>query len=98
MVLGCQMLAVAGLSQALGVEPSQAGSLIQQQQQQQQRLCSIFIHSDTVLQWRALSLSFYLYFFLPLSLSLSLSLSLINACFGLQTVLNLIIPEAYENA
>ena len=73
MVLGCQMLAVAGLSQALGVEPSQAGSLIQQQQQQQ-RLCSIFIHSDTVLQWRALS--FYLYFFLPpLSLSLSLSLS-----------------------
>ena len=28
MVSGCQMLAVAGLSQAMGVEPSQAGSLI----------------------------------------------------------------------
>ena len=27
---GVRMLAVAGLSQALGVEPSQAGSLIQQ--------------------------------------------------------------------
>ena len=74
MVLGCQMLAVAGLSQALGVEPSQAGSLIQQQQQQ--RLCSIFIHSDTVLQWRALSL-FLSLFLSPLSLSLSLSLSLL---------------------
>ena len=29
---GCQMLAVVGISQAMGVEPSQAGSLIQQQQ------------------------------------------------------------------
>ena len=31
---GFQMLAVAGISQAMGVESSQAGSLIQQQQQQ----------------------------------------------------------------
>ena len=33
MVSGCQMLAMAGLSQAMGVESSQAGSIIQQQEQ-----------------------------------------------------------------
>ena len=35
------MLAVAGLSQALGIEPSQAGSLIQQQQQQHRGVVAV---------------------------------------------------------
>ena len=39
------MLAVAGLSQALGVELSQAGSLIQQQQQQ-----SFFLPDDDLVK------------------------------------------------
>ena len=51
---GVRMLAVAGLSQALGVEPSQAGSLIQLQQQ-------LFLHTVFLCHFLLLDAGFFQY-------------------------------------